>query len=112
MGGTIWVESEQGRGSMFHFTMLLPWAPPDVPPEAAGPPEGEASDAGSDHGGVSPEGSVLSGAATRGWRGLSDGLDWTGPSQTECSALQGRAVIIDVPHEPTALQVPSHAPPP
>lgn len=52
-----------------------------------------------------PIGSVATHIASRGWRGVGDGLGWTGPSETECSALQGRAVIIDVPHGPTAWQV-------
>ena len=42
MGGTIWVESEQGIGSSFHFTMLQLWAPPDALPSAP-PSEGGRS---------------------------------------------------------------------
>ena len=46
----------------------------------------------------------LSGRSSLGWRGVSDGLDWTGPSPAECAALQGRSVVIDVAHGPTATQ--------
>jgi hypothetical protein len=44
-------------------------------------------------------------AAASGWRRLEDNAQWTEPSMTECAALQGRRAIVDVAHQPTALQV-------
>ena len=34
MGGTIWAESAAGKGSTFHFSMTLPWAPEGTPNSA------------------------------------------------------------------------------
>ena len=34
MGGTIWAESAAGKGSTFHFSMMLPWAPEGTPSSA------------------------------------------------------------------------------
>ena len=34
MGGTIWAESAAGKGSTFHFSMMLPWAPEGTPNSA------------------------------------------------------------------------------
>ena len=40
-----------------------------------------------------------------GWRQLDDNTQWTGPSTLECASMEGRRVVIDVQHYPTALQV-------
>ena len=40
-----------------------------------------------------------------GWRQLDDNAQWTGPSSSECASMEGRRVVIDVEHYPTALQV-------
>lgn len=39
------------------------------------------------------------------WRQLDDNAQWTGPSSSECASMEGRRVVIDVDHCPTALQV-------
>lgn len=43
--------------------------------------------------------------AANGWRQLEDNAQWTGPSMAECAMLEGRHAIVDIAHQPTALQV-------
>lgn len=50
-------------------------------------------------------GHAYSQSAAGGWRQLDDNAQWTGPSTLECSTMEGRRVVIDVAHYPTALQV-------
>ena len=44
-------------------------------------------------------------SAANGWRQLDDNAQWTGPSMAECAQLTGRRAIVDIYHQPTALQV-------
>lgn len=55
-------------------------------------------------------GHAYSHSAAGGWRQLDDNAQWTGPSSLECSTMEGRRVVIDVDHYPTALQVHSCVP--
>ena len=50
-------------------------------------------------------GQPYSQSAMGGWRQLDDNTQWTGPSTLECASMEGRRVVIDVQHYPTALQV-------
>ncbi len=43
-------------------------------------------------------------SAANGWRQLDDNAQWTGPSMAECAQLSGRRAVVDILHQPTALQ--------
>ncbi|KAK9819724.1 hypothetical protein WJX72_001676 [[Myrmecia] bisecta] len=83
MGGTIWVESTSGNG----MSILGEGAP-------------HSNRSSSDSFEYSPKSS----SSSRGWRQL-NGDEWAGPSEQECAILRGRHVIVDVEHQPTAMQV-------
>ena len=48
--------------------------------------------------------SAAGGGHRQGWRQIMNDDAWSTPSKAECAVLRGRQAVVDVSHQPTALQ--------